>query len=170
MSNHSIKLTSAALYSIIALLLLTSNICFSQERDLKKERKIEEQLYTIAPSAVPEFKAGTIALDEANYPVADSLYTLVYRKAPTFDVVLRRLGTVKIALGKVTEGIRLCDSAVSVNRSSANIITLASNLLNMREENEQRANANNVRAIHLLQEGENMEGSDWHRPLYSYIT
>lgn len=144
----------------ILILLLNSSFTFGQDRDTIKERKIEEQLYAIDSTAVSEFKKGTVAFDAGNYLLADSLYTYVYHKAPTFDVVLRRLGSVKILLGNFTEGVRLCDSAVSVNRSSANIITLASNLLSIPEENQRRATEKNVRAIHLLQEGETLEGSD----------
>ena len=97
----------------------------SQKRDQLKENLIEKQLEAINPSLVQTFKDATIAMDQGNYSLSDSLYSIVYQKASTFDVVNRRLGTVRLLAGKTQSAIELCEKAVSLNRSAYNLLSLA---------------------------------------------
>ena len=47
-------------------------------------------------------------MDQSNLTLADSLYTIIYIKYPTFDPALRRLGAIRFQLGKIDEGLKLC--------------------------------------------------------------
>lgn len=94
-------------------------------RDADKEKIIELHLDSIAPSITPIFRAGTLAMDEGNLSSADSLYSLVYSAVPTFDPVIRRLGSIRAQMGKVQEGIDLCEKAVAINRCPYNLLSLA---------------------------------------------
>ena len=114
---------------IFPFLLLFSSAGIAQERDLIKEQEIEKELQSIAPAYVDEFKQGTIAMDNRELAVADSLFTIVYENAPSFDAVIRRLGGIKFDLGQQTEGIALCERAVEMNRSYPNLITLVNYLI-----------------------------------------
>ncbi len=110
------------------MLLLVVSIQLNAQnstRDPEKEGKIENQLAAIDPSLVAIFKAGTEAMDQDDLALADSLYSLVYQKAPTFDVILRRLGGIWFRLGKTQEGIALCEKAIEINRSGYNLLSLA---------------------------------------------
>src|SRR5512147_2121591 len=80
---------------------------YSKTRDMAKEQLIIKQLESLDPTLVNTFNSATAAMDSLNYPLADSLYTLVYMKVPDFDPVLRRLGTIRFELGKHREGIDL---------------------------------------------------------------
>ena len=115
-------------WSLLLIIMVFSTVLKAQSnvRDRQKEEKIEEQLKTIDPSLVPLFKEATNALDQQNYKVADSLYSIVYLKAPEFDPLLRRLGSLKIASGSITPGLALCRKAVQINRSAYNLYALAS--------------------------------------------
>ena len=116
---------------LVLNIFFSINILFCQPptRDSVKEQIIENQLKDIKPSLVSIFKAGTIALDEGNYQLADSLYTIVFKKAPIFDPVIRRLGIIKCELSMIDSGVKLCEKAVSINKSAYNLSTLASCLL-----------------------------------------
>src|ERR1700742_905811 len=65
----------------------------SPPRDMGKEQQIWQELKAIAPGMVETFKAATVAMDKGDYPQAVKLYGEVYKKAPNYDVVMRRLGT-----------------------------------------------------------------------------
>jgi Zn-dependent protease with chaperone function len=95
-------------------------------RDREREAKIEKQLETLNAEVVGIFKKATIALDENNLELADSLYTIVYEKVPTFDPVVRRLGVVKAGLGELEEGIELGEKAIQIDHSVFNLVSLAS--------------------------------------------
>lgn len=97
----------------------------TSSRDADKEKLIELHLDSIAPSILPIFHAGTLAMDEGNLAVADSLYSMVYNAVPTFDPVIRRLGTIRAQMGKVQEGIELCEKAIALNRCPYNLLSLA---------------------------------------------
>ncbi|NJK96778.1 MAG: hypothetical protein HC905_19335 [Bacteroidales bacterium] len=92
---------------------------------MNKEKLIEQQLEKIDPAIVPVFKEGTAAMDQRNYPLADSLYSIVYAKVPGFDPLLRRLGTIRFELGKPVEGLELCKKAVEIEKSAYNLLSLA---------------------------------------------
>ncbi len=117
--------------NLILLFLVMMQLCsisfksMAIERDLKKESLIEKQLNEINESLVPLFQQATRAMDAGNLKAADSLYSLVNASAPEFDPMLRRLGSIKIQLGQVDEGFKLCQKAVDINRSAYNLLTLA---------------------------------------------
>ncbi|MES2761582.1 MAG: M48 family metalloprotease [Bacteroidota bacterium] len=154
------QLKSATYVLILLLAISIPHSLISQERDPVTEGKIEDQLKAIDPTLVPTFKAATIAFDKSDYAAADSLYTIVYQKAPTFDPAIRRLGSCKIQMGDLQNGINLCEEAIRINKSSSNVITLASMLISIKETDQQRANDNYIRAIKLLKEGRELPGAD----------
>jgi Zn-dependent protease with chaperone function len=94
-------------------------------RDIQEELKYEKQLGLIDPSLIKTYRAGTQALDSNRQALADSLYMIIYSKAPTFDPVIRRLGNLRIVQGKTKEGIILCKKAVEINHSAFNLLALA---------------------------------------------
>lgn len=107
----------------IAFLLLSLNL--AAQRDTAKEHQIESQLQSVNSSVVDAFKQGTVAMDQGNLELADSLYALVLVKAPNFDPLLRRLGSIRAELGNVYGGIKLCEKAVQTNKSAYNLLSLA---------------------------------------------
>lgn len=114
----------------LSLLIIMMTICVHLQaqtltRNRQKEEKIEKQLEAINPSLVQIFKEGTIAMDKQKYKLADSLYSIVYAKAPNFDPVIRRHGSLQLSLGNTQEGINLSKKAVEINRSAYNLTSLA---------------------------------------------
>jgi len=114
---------------IIISLICTQIQAQAPTRDRQKEEKIEKQLEAIDSSLVPTFKKATIAMDEQKYKLADSLYAIVYSKAPNFDPVVRRHGSLQLSLGNIKEGIDLSKKAVEINRSAYNLTNLAEGYL-----------------------------------------
>jgi Zn-dependent protease with chaperone function len=120
------------------LLIIFSIICAQLQaqaptRDRQKEEKIEKQLEAIDPSAVQTFKEATKAMDAQKFKQADSLYAIVYAKAPTFDPVIRRHGSLQLSLGNTKEGIELSKKAVAINRSAYNLANLAEGYLMLKD-------------------------------------
>lgn len=97
----------------------------SSSRDMEKEKQYWQQLEKIAPDAVETFKAATVAFDKQDYDQAAKLYEAVFVKAPDFDVVGRRLGSVYIEQNKRAAGMELLERAYTSNASPENAITLA---------------------------------------------
>jgi tetratricopeptide (TPR) repeat protein len=156
------KITAGKIKCFLALLLLFAAICANaqqQIRDKAEEKIIEDQLKAINPSLVEPFKAATIALDSVQYKLADSLYTIVYRKAPGFDVVMRRLGGVKVALEQRNEAILLCEKAIKINRSAFNLLALANCLSMAGTKGEVYVNDLN-KAYELVIEGQMLPDGD----------
>ncbi len=118
-----------SLLSLFAILLLPL-LAFAQgrERDAEKENAILQQLQSVAPSAVNDFKAATEALDREDFKEAARLYELVLKKAPEFDVVFRRLGFSLVGMGRYQEGIAMMEKAVSKKKSPENLVSLAQSL------------------------------------------
>ena len=114
-------------YLPCALILLLSPTAFAQfnERDLEKEELIWNRLQAIAPRSVETFKAATVALDEGDYEKAARLYEAVFKVAPDFDPVLRRLGISLVEMGRREEGMYMLEKAVKTTRSPENLISLA---------------------------------------------
>jgi Zn-dependent protease with chaperone function len=118
------------IYFFLLFLIYTLQIqAKTSTRDADKEKLIELQLDSVAPSMTAIFHAGTIALDNGNLTSADSLYSIVYSKSPTFDPAIRRLGSIRAQMGKVQEGIDLCEKAVAINRCTYNLLSLATCLM-----------------------------------------
>jgi Zn-dependent protease with chaperone function len=154
------RLTLIAFFLFFSTFLHSENI----KRDAIREHKIELQLDSIDASLTPIFKAATIAMDENKPALADSLYALVYQKAPDFDPVLRRLGMIRVKLGRKEEGIELGKKALTINRSAANLISLATSYFEIsRVQNESIEYLRE--AASLLHEAENLpEGNDFDVP------
>lgn len=114
---------------ILLVGLLFSSTVLGQERDQVAERAIEKELQSIAPDYVDKFKQATIAMDKGDLISADSLYSIIYENVPSFDHVVRRLGSIKSELGQSAEGLALCEKAVEMKRSYSNLITLINCLL-----------------------------------------
>jgi tetratricopeptide (TPR) repeat protein len=117
-------------FLLCALLsLLVSPLAFAEAqppaRDVDKERAIQQELESLSPQAVADFRAATEALDSENYQEAARLYQAVMKKAPQFDAVYRRLGTALVLLGRAAEGMPLLEKAVQMKRSSENLVNLA---------------------------------------------
>ncbi|MDD4990622.1 MAG: M48 family metalloprotease [Paludibacter sp.] len=143
----------------LSLLIIFSVFCTqlwaqATARDRQKEEKIEKQLEAIDPLVVETFKKGTIAMDEQKNELADSLYSIVYAKAPTFDPVIRRLGTIKYNLGYVNDGFLYCKKAVEINRSAYNLLSLAYLYLNKNDS------SNLDKAYSLLIEAQRLPNGD----------
>jgi tetratricopeptide (TPR) repeat protein len=115
------------LFISVAILLLSTTVAFTQQdaRDMKYEQMIWDELSTIAPDAVEEFKAGTTALDSENFAEAVRLYGIVHQKAPEFDHALRRLGTSLALQGDLESGLKYLEQAVAKKRSPENLYRLA---------------------------------------------
>jgi Zn-dependent protease with chaperone function/tetratricopeptide (TPR) repeat protein len=112
----------------IILLLALTTFAQSNERDMEREASILKKLQSIAPRSVETFKAATAALDDGDYSEAARLYEEVFKKAPDFDPVMRRLGLSLRGAGREEEGMALLDMAVRKNRSPENLISFANGL------------------------------------------
>ncbi|HEV7681931.1 MAG TPA: tetratricopeptide repeat protein, partial [Pyrinomonadaceae bacterium] len=118
---------------LIFSLLVTLSLSVTAQpatRDIAKEQAIWQELNSIAPDAVEDFKAGTIALDSGNNDEAIRRYESVRRQAPKFDPVLRRLGYALAAKGEVDKGLALLETALKANRSPENLLGLAKTIAN----------------------------------------
>lgn len=114
-------------YLAFALMVLSASAAVAQppQRDMEKEQRIWQELQTIAPNMVETFKAATAALDKNDFAQAVRLYEVVYKKAPNFDVVMRRLGGSLVLSGRKLEGFGLLEAAVKKKESPENLISLA---------------------------------------------
>lgn len=113
----------------VALFILvgfTANCFGATGRDMVKEAKIEAQLTQLDPTMVETFRNARIAYDSENYEESSRLFAEVCARVPKFDAALRRLGGSLVNQGKRAEGLAYCEQAVAVNRSVANLVTLAS--------------------------------------------
>lgn len=146
--------TSKLSLMIIVLIISIQLQAQSAVRDRQKENTIEEQLRTISPEMVQTFKDATIAMDEQKNELADSLYSIVYEKVPNFAPLLRRLGGLKVVLGKTTEGIALCEKSVEINRSAYNLAALARSYLMQNES------VDLIKVQQLLKEAINLPDGD----------
>jgi len=133
-----IVLNKKPCYMVFALLILSTPVAFGQppQRDMEKEQRNWQELQAIAPNMVETFKAATLALDKNNFAEAARLYDVVYKKAPNFDVVMRRLGLSLVFSGRKPEGIALLEAAVKKKESPENFISLAQALALPRDRSE----------------------------------
>src|SRR6185295_5185457 len=121
-----------------ALLILSTPAALGQvpQRDMEKEQRNWQELQTIAPNMVETFKAATLALDKNEFAEAARLYEIVYKKAPNFDVVMRRLGLALVYSGRKPEGVALLEAAVKKKESPENFLSLAQALALPRDRSE----------------------------------
>ena len=111
---------------VITLLLLPlTAFAQKQQRDPKREQVLITQLQQLNPFVVPQFIAATKALDDGDFKQADSLYCMVSAQAPTFDVAIRRLGSLRFETGKLHEGLELGRKALALQEAPFNYYTLA---------------------------------------------
>ena len=122
--NHK---TLRSLFAFFAIVLFCASTAVSQtqERDMAKESLIWDELKTVAPDRIEDFKAATVAMDSGNYDEAVQLYRSVLKKAPDSHHVLRRLGTSLVMQGNVEEGLSFIERAIIANRSADNLYTMA---------------------------------------------
>jgi len=128
-------------------------------RNMKKESTYWEQLKVIAPDSVETFKAATTAMDAEKYDEAVKLYQAVYKKAPNFDPVMRRLGLCLVLSGKTEEGLVMIEKAVATNRNTDNLAALAQYLA-YPGENKQGTPEQKARAFALIKEAMAMPHTD----------
>jgi len=142
---------------ILALLATTALTLAAQKtsRDSEQEKPIWDELHSIAPEAVEDFKAGTIALDSGEYDEAIRRYESVRQAAPDFDHVLRRLGYALAAKGEVDKGLELLDLALSKKRSPENLLGMARTLAYPNETMEVSPEQK-TRALSLAKEADRM--------------
>ena len=141
------------IFLAFTILTCLSSLASSQtpSRNMTKEAMIWEQLKVIAPGALEDFKAATTAMDNNQYDEAVRLYRAVYKKAPDFDVVMRRLGICLMQQGKSDEGLALLEKAVAANRNSDNLGALAQYLA-YPGENKESTPERKARAFALIKE------------------
>ena len=109
----------------LAGLLLQVCVLSGAGRDQAKEAQIVEQLKQSHPESVGTFVAATAAYDKEDYETAVALYRSIATAAPEFDPALRRLGASLVQVGERAAGLEYCRKAVALNRSAANLGTLA---------------------------------------------
>lgn len=147
----------ALILALLASLALTA-AAQAPTRELDKEQPIWDQLQQIAPDAVEDFKAATVALDSGDAEEAIRRYQAVLKKAPGFDHAQRRLGYALAAAGKVDEGLKLLEAAVANNRSPENLMGLARTLA-YPSENVQASALQKSRALALAKEADSLPKS-----------
>jgi Zn-dependent protease with chaperone function len=141
------------------MLLAATAICMAvgvaavaqQPRHAERERRIEQELESIAPAAVPLFQKATRAMDEGDSAAATQLYRQALAAAPNFPPALRRLGALLVRAGQEQEGRQLLEQAVLQQRSPENLISLATVLAYPRL-GERGSQTDRERALALAQE------------------
>lgn len=120
------------------------------QRDLELEARLEQQLERIDAGLVEPFRAARIALDKDDHATTERLLTAVVQRAPNFDPALRRLGWAIERQGRHQEGIGWAEKAVAIDRSPANLGTLATLLAFPAKGSASRSEQQ--RALKLFQE------------------
>ena len=115
----------SGLTGFLIALIAANALGQARQRDAAKEAAIVDQLRKIAPAAVKDFEAGTVALDSDDFAGAAVSYQKVVDKAPEFDPGLRRLGLSLAYSVRVREGRQSLEKALKINRSPENLISLA---------------------------------------------
>ena len=89
------------------------------------DRKIHDELRTIAPDLEPVFREADEARAAGDHRRAATLYAQVVEKAPGFVHARRRLGTEQAALGENAQAIATLEQAVALVASAENLTALA---------------------------------------------
>lgn len=144
----------------LSAVVLLSTLVYGQQRvrDPKKEQVICEKLAAVAPGAVETFRRATVAMDNRDYAQAATLYREVVKQAPEFSPALRRLGFSLSGLGQSDEALALVESALKIERSPENLISL-SELLAFPAENKQGSPEQKGRALTLAKEANELDQS-----------
>src|SRR5262245_13051284 len=90
-----------------ALFIASSSAAQLRARDASRERRIEEALTAMAPTAVPDFRRATQAMDSGKPAEAEALFREVLAAAPTFTPAMRRLGGVLVEVDREGDGLAL---------------------------------------------------------------
>ena len=136
------------------------------QRDQTREERVVAELSARAPLAVPLFRSATEAADLDQWAVAAAEYAKVLALAPDFDPALRRRGHALVKLGQRAEGLALQERAISVQRSAANLASLALTLFDQgksrRSDSASRApsSADLKRAVTLAGEAARLEPAE----------
>lgn len=156
-------------FALAVLMLLTAAVSAQQAaRDSKKEQVISDKLAAVAPAAVDTFKRATLAMDKRDYQQSAQLYREVLQQAPQFTPAMRRLGFSLVGLGQTDDALALLESAVQIERSPENLISLAE-VLAYPGENKQGTPEQKARALPLAKEATALDqGSD--DPSYAGLT
>ena len=152
--------------AVIIVLVPIAAVGQSNERNLDVEAVIWKQLQAIAPKAVDDFKAGTVAMDNDNYEEAVRLYRNVVKQAPEFDAGLRRLGTSLALAGQTKEGLSFLEKAVEKKQSPENLTSLA-RFLAYPGEGKESPKQDKQRALVLAKQASAANGSD--DPSYIFL-
>lgn len=149
---------SAKIALLLALLstFALAAVAQTRARDEEKEKQIWNQLNQIAPEAVEDFKAATVAMDSDNNDEAIQKFGSVLKKAPDFDPALRRLGFSLARAGQVDSGVEFVEKAVQSNRSPENLIGLAQTLAYPNETTE-GSKQQKLRAYALAKEADRLQ-------------
>lgn len=116
------------LAAVFFLFPASPSVAQTSGRNAAHEKRIEDQLASIAPQAVPTFQAATRALDAGDLARASELYGQVLAEAPLFSPALRRRGGALVAAGEQEQGFRLLTQAVTQERTPDNLFSLAAAL------------------------------------------
>ena len=142
------------LFLTLAAVILLSAVVYGRQvaRNPKKEQAICDKLADVAPGTVEEFRSGTEAMDKEDYAQAVQLFRKVVQQAPTFSPALRRLGFSLAGLGQIDDAVRQLESAVKIERSPENLISLAEVLAYPAEGKPQSTQEQKEAALALAKE------------------
>ncbi len=140
--------------SLLVFWLLTG-IGLGRDRNPAREREIEAQLAAVAPGLVETFRKATAATDQGDAKTAVALFDQILETVPNFDPALRRLGYSLNLLGQREKGMAMLELALSHERSTANLVGLASSLAN--PPGIQASTLDKQRALQLVQEASKKE-------------
>jgi len=148
------------LFLALAALFLFTVPAHAQQpvRNPKKEQAIADKLAAIAPGAVDTFQRATVAMDKRDNKQAAELYRAVLNQAPQFSPAIRRLGLSLNGLGQTDEALALLESAVKIDRSPENLISLAE-ILAYPGENKRGTPEQEARALPLAKEATALDQS-----------
>lgn len=153
------RLLLVATFALLTALFPSTRL-HAAGRNLEREAAIEKQLGQIDPSLVEPFRNARIAFDKKDYATAEPLLRLVIAKAPGFDAGWRRLGSILCERGNRTEGLPLLEHALSLKRSTANLVTLAHALALGGTKTAPAPAQDRLRALALIQECKTLPDGD----------
>jgi Zn-dependent protease with chaperone function len=114
---------------VAVVVLLSSVVAASAETVEEFDRKVEQELRAMAPSAVAIWQRANAAREAGRHPEAVQLYEEVWGQAPNFVHALRRMAHEEQLLGKEAEAQQHMREALKADRSSQNLVGMASLLL-----------------------------------------
>lgn len=117
------RLKSALLLFIFPVAL---SLGATGQRDMVREAEIEAAITKLDPTMLEPFRDARIAFDKDDYATTERLLRVVVQRLPKFDAAFRRLGAALERQGRRADGIAYCEQAIALNRSVANLSTLAS--------------------------------------------